>query len=601
MTKNKVKSSRFFGIPLVLPYLKNYRKLVFAMITCGLISSGVDVVLPMFREYALNHFVANETLDTLAYFIVTYVLTVLVAGVCNYISCYYAMHNEVSINRDLRRDAFNHLQNLSFSYFNQNSVGYIHARVMSDTSRIGSLMSWTMMDSVWHFSYLVGAIVVMFIKNARLALLVCAIVPVAALLFAVFQGKLTRLNREIREMNSKITGDFNEGITGAKTVKTLVVEDKMNRDFVKDTEEMRHKSVRAAHFRALFASTITFASSFALAIVLWRGGMLGKNEIGTFAVFMSYAMGMMETVRWIIDVISDVITTQVNIERFHNLMATEPDVKDTPEVMEKYGDAFNPKKENWEEISGDIEFDDVSFKYPDGDEYVLEHFNLKIPFGSNVAIVGETGAGKSTLVNLVCRFFEPTEGRVLIDGKDARERSQLWLHSSLGYVLQTPHLFSGTVRENLKYGNPDATDDEIYDALRLVSADALVDNLEKGLDTDVGEGGDSLSTGEKQLISFARAILAKPKIIVLDEATSSVDTITEQKIQSAIEKIIKGRTSLVIAHRLSTVKNADVILVVKDGKIVERGTHRELIKNKGYYFNLYTRQYEEEKTKDIFE
>ncbi|MBO4429532.1 MAG: ABC transporter ATP-binding protein, partial [Clostridia bacterium] len=209
MTKNKVKSSRFFGIPLVFPYLKNYRKLVFAMITCGLISSGVDVVLPMFREYALNHFVANETLDTLAYFIVTYVLTVLAAGICNYVSCYYAMHNEVSINRDLRRDAFNHLQNLSFSYFNQNSVGYIHARVMSDTSRIGSLMSWTMMDSVWHFSYLVGAIVVMFVKNARLALLVCAIVPVAALLFAVFQGKLTRLNREIREMNSKITGDFN--------------------------------------------------------------------------------------------------------------------------------------------------------------------------------------------------------------------------------------------------------------------------------------------------------------------------------------------------------------------------------------------------------
>ena len=599
--KNTRKQSRFFGIPLVLPYLKNYKKLVFAMITCGLISSGVDVVLPMFREYSLNHFVANETLDTLAYFIVTYIITVIVAGICNYVSCYYAMHNEVSINRDLRDDAFNHLQQLSFSYFNQNSVGYIHARVMSDTSRIGSLLSWTMMDSVWHFSYLIGAIVVMFVKNARLALLVVAIVPIASLLFAIFQGKLIRINREIREMNSKITGDFNEGITGAKTVKTLVVEDKMNRDFIKDTEQMRHKSVRAAHFRALFAATITFASSFALAIVLWRGGLLGKNEIGTFAVFMSYAMGMMDTVRWVIDVISDLITTQVNIERFHNLMTTEPDVKDTREVIEKYGDAFHPKKENWEELFGDIEFDDVSFKYPDGDEYVLEHFNLKIPFGSNVAIVGETGAGKSTLVNLVCRFYEPTEGRILIDGKDARERSQLWLHSSLGYVLQTPHLFSGTVRENLKYGNPDANDDEINAALRLVSADAFVNNLENGLDTDVGEGGDSLSTGEKQLISFARAILAKPKIIVLDEATSSVDTITEQKIQSAIETVIKGRTSLVIAHRLSTVKNADVILVVKDGKIIERGTHRELLGAKGYYFNLYTRQYEDEKTKGIFD
>ena len=598
--KKKEKHSRFFGVPLVFKYLVKQKKFVFAMITCGLISSGVDVVLPMFREYALNHYIANETLDTLVYFIITYLLTVIVAGVCNYISCHFAMRNEVTINKDLRNDAFEHLQKLSFSYFNQNSVGYIHARVMSDTSRIGSLLSWTLMDSVWQISYLIGAIVVMFVKNPKLALMVVAIVPLASILFAVFQGKLISINREIREMNSKITGDFNEGITGAKTVKTLVVEDKMDRDFVSDTEEMRKKSIKAAHFRALFAATITFASALALAVVLWQGGILEKNEIGTFAVFMSYAEGMMETVRWLIDVISDLITTQVNIERYHNLVTTEPDVKDTPEVIEKYGDAFDPKKENWEEIYGDIEFRDVSFKYPDGDEYVLEHFNLNIPFGTNVAIVGETGAGKSTLVNLVCRFFEPTEGQILIDGRDARERSQLWLHSALGYVLQTPHLFSGTVRENLKYGNPDATDDEINEALRLVSADEVVSRLEKGLDTDVGEGGDSLSTGEKQLISFARAILAKPKIIVLDEATSSVDTITEQKIQSAIDSVIKGRTSLVIAHRLSTVKNADVILVVDNGKIIERGNHRELIAAKGHYYNLYTRQYEEEKIKDVF-
>ena len=597
--KKDAKTSKFFGIPLVSKYLLRYKNIAIAMISCGLIASAVDILLPMFREYALNHYVANETLDTLAMFIIMYVVTILVAGVCNYVSCFFAMRNEVTINRDLRNDAFEHLQKLSFSYFNQNSVGYIHARVMSDTSRIGSLLSWTMMDSVWHFSYLAGAIVVMFIKNAKLALLVCAIVPLAAVLFAIFEGKLIRINREIREMNSKITGDFNEGITGAKTVKTLVVEEKMTREFVADTEEMRHKSVRAAHFRAMFAATITFASSLALAIVLWRGGLLAKEEIGTFAVFMSYAEGMMETVRWIIDVISDLITTQVNIERFHNLMETRSDVEDTPEVIEKYGDAFFPKKENWEEIYGDIEFENVSFKYPDGDEYVLENFDLKIPFGTNVAIVGETGAGKSTLVNLVCRFFEPTSGRILIDGRDARERSQLWLHSALGYVLQTPHLFSGTVRENLKYGNPDATDEEINEALRLVSADGIVERLEKGLDTDVGEGGDSLSTGEKQMISFARAILAKPKIIVLDEATSSVDTITEQKIQSAIEQVIKGRTSLVIAHRLSTVKNADVILVVKDGKIIERGTHKELLAEKGHYYNLYTRQYEDEKTSSV--
>ena len=248
---------------------------------------------------------------------------------------------------------------------------------------------------------------------------------------------------------------------------------------------------------------------------------------------------------------------------------------------------------------GDIEFRDVSFKYPDGDEYVLEHFDLKIPFGTNVAIVGETGAGKSTLVNLVCRFFEPTSGTVLIDGRDARERSQLWLQSSLGYVLQTPHLFSGTIRENLKYGNPNATEEKIARAIELVSADNMIAKLENGLDTDVGEGGDLLSTGEKQMISFARAVLADPKILILDEATASVDTITERKIQNAIHEIIKGRTSIVIAHRLSTVRDADVIFVVKDGKIIEQGSHSSLMEQKGYYYTLYTRQYEDEKTSAI--
>ena len=341
------------------------------------------------------------------------------------------------------------------------------------------------------------------------------------------------------------------------------------------------------------------ASSLALAIVLWQGGYIAAEEVGTFSMFMSYAQGMMEPIRWIVDAISDVITTQVNIERLTRLLSTKSDVTDSPAVIEKYGDAFQPKKENWEEIRGDIRFEDVSFRYPDGDEYVLEHFNLDIPFGSNIAIVGETGAGKSTLVNLVCRFFEPTEGRVLIDGRDARERSQLWLHSAIGYVLQTPHLFSGTVRENLLYGNPNATEEEIRRALKLVSADEVVDRMEKGIDTDVGEGGDLLSTGEKQLISFARAILANPRILVLDEATASVDTLTEQKIQSAIETIIEGRTSLVIAHRLSTVRNADLILVVHDGKIVEQGTHAQLLDQKGYYYRLYTRQYEDEATSNI--
>ncbi len=599
MTEQKTEQKKklpFFGVGKMLPYLKKYRGHMGIMVGAGLLTSLIDVFLPLLQRYALNHFVEGLALDTLPYFIVIYVAAVAFAAVMSYISSKLATCMEMWVDRDLRNAAFSHLQTLSFSYFNQNSVGYIHARVISDTGRIGMLFSWSLMECTWQISYLVGAVIVMLAVNLKLALMVMVILPLIVLLFSVFQKKLLKVGREIREVNSKIVSDFNEGITGAKTVKTLVIEDAMEKRFQADTGEMRRKSVHSSHLQGLFAATMSLASSLALAIVLWKGGYIAADEVGTFSMFMSYAQGMMEPVRWIINAISDLITTQVNIERFTRLMETESDVTDTPKVIAKYGDSFDPKRENWEPIRGDIEFKDVSFKYPDGDEYVLEHFDLKIPYGTNLAIVGETGAGKSTLVNLVCRFFEPTSGQVLIDGRDARERSQLWLHSAIGYVLQTPHLFSGTIRENLLYGNPNATEEQIARALELVSAQSVVDHLEKGLETDVGEGGDLLSTGEKQLISFARAILADPRILVLDEATASVDTMTEQKIQSAIDTIIQGRTSIVIAHRLSTVKNADLILVVQDGRIVEQGRHAELLKAKGYYYRLYTRQYEDEAT-----
>ena len=599
MKREEKKGLPFFGIPKLAPYLKPYRMLFFWMVTMGGIGSAMDAVIPLFQQHAIDHFIAEKTMDGIGGFLALYILVMLVQTATNYISAYGACKVELYIGRDLKREAFNHLQTLSFSYFNQNSVGYIHARVMSDTDRIASTLAWGLMEGVWYIAYLLFAVVMMFVLNWHLALCVMVIVPVLVVSGAYFQKKLVFFHRRVREQNSRITGAFNEGITGAKTTKTLVIEDKVEREFDGLTGEMTRMSVRAMHFRSVFMSTTAFAASVALAIVLWRGGIITKNGvmlIGTLSVFMNYAQGMMEPVQWLVQVISSLVNVQVNVERFTKLMETESDVRDTPEVTEKYGDAFHPKKENWEPLYGDIEFQAVTFRYPDGSENVLEHFSLKVPQGTNVAIVGETGAGKSTLVNLICRFYEPTSGRVLIDGRDARERSQLWLHSAIGYVLQTPHLFSGTVRENLLYGNPNATDEDIRRALELVSAQGVVDKLENGLETDVGEGGDMLSTGEKQLLSFARAILADPRILVLDEATASVDTITEQKIQSAIDTIIHGRTSIVIAHRLSTVRNADLILVVDDGKIIEHGTHEQLMSRRGSYYRLYTRQYEDEAT-----
>lgn len=586
-----------YGIPKLLPYLKPLRKVIWSMVALSLLGGLVDTVMPLFQQYALNHFVALSTLDTLLPFILSYLAVLLVQTIGNLISAYQGGLIELGVDRDMRRAAFNHLQTLSFSYYNQNSVGYIHSRVISDTERIGSLVSWSLMDGIWNITYIIGAVALMFALNWKMGLLVLIIVPLTAIALGYFQGRLVQLNRRVREINSQITSGFNEGITGAKTTKTLVAEERMDQDFRTVSREMTRASVKTAHFRSLFVSTISFASYILLALVLWRGGQIteaGLMELGTLAAFTAYALNLMEPIQWVVRALSDLITVQVNIERFTRLMETESDVSDSPEVIAKYGDTFHPKKENWEELYGEVEFRDVSFMYPDGNEYVLEHFNLKIPQGTNVAIVGETGAGKSTLVNLVCRFFEPTSGQILIDGKDARERSQLWLHSNIGYVLQTPHLFSGTVKDNLLYGKPDATMEEIEAAVKAVSADSVIARMEKGYDSDVGEGGDLLSTGEKQLLSFARAILSNPRIFVLDEATSSIDTVTEKLIQEAIEHLMKGRTSFVVAHRLSTIRQADLILVVRDGKIIEQGTHPELMKRRGYYYALYTRQFTEE-------
>ena len=581
----------------LLPFLKPYRWLMLLLILTNIIISVVDVLLPLFQRYAVDHFIEQRSLAGFQTFIAGYVVVIVLQVLSFVFYTLSAMKMEMHMGRDLKKACFVHLQTLSFSYYNVTPVGYILARVMSDTNKISAITAWDMVDILWALTYVLSAFISMAILDLRLALLVMIIVPIIAVLTTYFQKKILFWNRKVRAINSRLTGAYNEGIMGAKTSKTLVIEDKNTEEFSELTEEMRSASVRAAGLNALYIPLVMLASSAATAIVLVRGGDMVLEHgmlIGTLSAFTTYAVSIFEPIQQMARVLANIISVQPNIERVMGLLDQKPNIVDSPAVIEKYGDSFHPKKENWEEIRGDIEFDDVSFRYPDGEEEVLSHFSLKIPAGTTVAIVGETGAGKSTLVNLACRFFEPTGGRILIDGVDYRERSQLWLHSRLGYVLQNPHLFSGTVMENIRYGRLDATDEEVRAAAKAVSADTVVEHLENGYDSDVGEGGDKLSTGEKQLVSFARAVLADPAIFVLDEATSSIDTQTEQLIQNATLNLLKGRTSLLIAHRLSTIRQADLILVVKDGKIVEQGKHEELLKKGGYYHDLYSKQFQQE-------
>ena len=581
----------------MLPFFKPYKKYFVITIGLNLLLAGIDVLVPLFQSYAIDHFIVPDTLDGIAIFAGVYIGLIVLQTVFVYVSVHAATTIEMCVGKDLKWAQFEHLQTLSFSYYNTTPVGYIHARVMSDTLKIAGMTAWGLVDMFWAFVYVVSVFGIMLLLNWKLALIIMMIVPCIALLTVYFQNKILHWNRKVRKINSQITNAYNEGITGVRTSKSMVVEEDNQNNFFKITKKMHQAAIHSARLNAIYIPTILLFSSIACAIVLERGGHMVQEELlqlGTLSVFISYAVVIFEPIQQLARLLADLISCQANIERVTDLLEQEPNVCDSPEVEEKYGDMFHPKKENWEEIQGDITFEDVSFRYPDGKEYVLEHFNLHVPAGTNVAIVGETGAGKSTLVNLLGRFFEPTRGRILIDGKDYRLRSQLWLHSQIGYVLQNPHLFSGTLYDNIRYGRLDATDEEVREAAKQVFADVVAEKLDHGYESDVGESVGRLSTGEKQLISFARAILANPRIFVLDEATSSIDTQTEQLIQQATDHLLKGHTSFVIAHRLSTIRRADVILVVKDGKIIEQGTHKELLQAKGYYYELYSRQFEEE-------
>lgn len=587
----------------MLPFFKPYKKYFAITLGLNIFLAGVDVLTPLFQSYAIDHFIVPDTLEGIGVFAFAYISMIVMQTISVYWSVHAATTIEMCVGKDLKWAQFEHLQTLSFSYYNTTPVGYIHARVMSDTLKIAGVAAWGLVDMFWAFLYVVSVFVIMFALNAQLAMILLVIVPCIAVITVVFQNKILHWNRRVRKINSQITSAYNEGITGVKTSKSMGIEKDNEEAFFERTSDMYRSAGKAAKLNAVYIPTILLFGSAAAAFVLYRGGYMVQQDLiklGTLSVFISYAVVIFEPIQQLARLLADLISCQANIERVMDLLEQTPDVTDRTDVIEKYGDNFCSRKENWEKIKGDIVFEDVSFRYPDGKEYVLEHFNLHIPAGMNVAIVGETGAGKSTLVNLVGRFFEPTKGRILIDGVDYRERSQLWLHSQIGYVLQNPHLFSGTVRENIRYGRLDATDEEVEAAARSVSADEIVKKLKDGYDSDVGESGGRLSVGEKQLISFARAILAEPAIFVLDEATSSIDTVSEQLIQEATDKLLKGHTSFVIAHRLSTIRKADLILVVKDGKIIEQGTHAELLGGKGYYHDLYYKQFEEESARKVF-
>jgi len=575
------------------PVLKQHKWLFFGAVVTDIIMAGIDAYIPLMQSEVVDSFLTPGTTAGFGAYVLKYLLVIAFEMVLLRIYFACCMHLEIKGGRDLKEACFVNLQKLSIDYHNTTSAGHSLSRTMSDTDRIAAMVAWFVPDILWGFGYIFSAFFQMARLSLKLAATMMVLAPIVTVLTVYFQRKLIELNRAVRAEHSRITASYNEGIMGAKTSKTMALEEQLSGEFRETTARAAQAGIRHAHMRALYVPLVVCCGSLAASATLLQGGEMvfsGEITLGVLSAFTTYSLSLFQSFRMQAARISNLISQQACVERVTGLIEERPTVTDRPEVEKKYGDSFEPKMENWEEMRGEVEFEDVSFHYVEGGEEVLSHFNLKIPAGATIAIVGETGAGKSTLVNLVCRFLEPTGGRVLIDGRDVQDRSQLWLHSHIGYVLQEPQLFSGTIRENILYGRPEATEEEVMAAAKAVGVDRVAAKLENGFDTDVGESGDKLSTGEKQLISFARAIIAKPKIFVLDEATSSVDTQTEHMLQKATQTLMRGTTSFVIAHRLSTIRQADLILVIDHGKIVEQGTHEELLKKRGAYHALYTTQ-----------
>jgi len=580
---------------------------IFGLIVVALLAAA-DVIYPYITKFAIDDLIrpnieivengGQADLSKLNILIIFFVSFMVVQAVSVYLFILIAGRIQTELAFNIRKKAFHHLQELPFSYYDRTRVGWIMARMTSDSRNLSEILSWGFIDLAWGLFLIIILTVFMFVINYTLALTVLAALPILTLVSIFFRKYILKAYRSIRKVNSKITGAYNEGITGAMTTKTLVLESENYQEFDDLTSDMRKQSIHAHMLQGLYFPSMLFIISIGTAMVYLVGGNMVMDplialEIGTLFLFTNYVWQFFEPVNNIANIYARFQQAQASAERIVSLIETELEIKDRDDVVEKYGTLFDYKSENFESIKGEVEFKHVDFKYNVG-EKVLTDFNLKVKAGETIALVGHTGAGKTTIINLIARFYEPTAGEIIIDGKDYRERSLGWLHSNLGYVLQTPHLFSGSVMENIRYGKLDASDEEVIAAAKAVKAHEFIMKFENAYETECGEGGSRLSVGQKQLVSFARAILSDPKILILDEATSSVDTETEQAIQIAINELLKNRTSFIVAHRLSTIVQSDRILVLENGQVIEEGSHQSLIDAKGYYYKLYTNQYSED-------
>jgi ATP-binding cassette, subfamily B, bacterial len=544
----------------------------------------VDSTFPQLTRYGIDEIINPGKMENLLPFSMVYLGVIITLSTL--LGYFIHLAGEISIGMgfELRKKSFEKLLELDLSYYDKNSSGQIVSRVTSDITKI-----WGIVDTVWGGCVTIFIIIFMFIMDYKVALLTLSVMPVLSIIAIVLQKKILTTSRTVRKLNSDIISSFNETIAGSKNIKLLNCKENNDTEFGCVSDNMKQQSIKSAIYSCLCMPVVIGIGSIGIALAIKMGGhkvMIGGISTGTLAAFISYLSFLNHPVRELTRVISEIIAAQAAAERVIELLSTESSIVEKHNVLEKYGSFLQPKYDEWPYIQGEVEFNNVCFSYDQHND-IFKNFTLKVQRGEVIAVIGETGAGKTTLVNLLLRFLEPDKGSILIDGVDYRERTQKWLHSNIGYVLQTPFIFGGTIKENITYGKPDANMTEIIEVSKACGLDAFIQKQQYKYDSKIGEGGINLSSGQKQLISIARIMLLNPSIVVLDEATSSIDTITEELVKESIKTLLKDRTSFIIAHRLSTIKTADRIIVIENGQLLEDGSHEELLSSRGRYYELY--------------
>ena len=565
----------------LLRYLSPYRTrliwAIFAMTTSSLLS----VAQPWMIGKAIDDGMRAGSLSQLRLWTVTFIVAALGEWITNRMRIDLMAYAGTRVVADLRSQLFRHLHRLSLNFHNNYSVGRLMSRLISDVGVVQDFVTWSITGMARSIFVFAGIIVVMFSMNWRLAIATFAVLPFMFVLTNYWRKRVRQLYRAARTRLSLINGFLNESISGIRVIKSFTRESR-NFDYFDDlNRSYLDTSVDAARLTAIYFPGVDFIGSLSLALVVGVGGWLIMGDAvtaGTLIAFVFYVDRFFEPIREMAQRYNTFQSTMAGCERIFGLLDTEPDLQDARNA------------DDMPRIRGAVDFEDVGFFYK-ADEPVLRGINLHADPGERVALVGETGAGKSTIIRLIARFFDVTDGALKIDGYDIRDVTQASLRSQLGIVLQDTFLFGGTIADNIRYGRLDATDDEIYAAAQSVGAHEFITRLPDGYATEVGEDGVNLSVGQRQLISFARALLADPRVLILDEATSSVDTATEKQIQHGLDTLMADRTSFVIAHRLNTIVNSDKIVVLDQGQVVEMGSHQELLTQRGRYYNLYTMQW----------